>query len=97
MLVLVEGEMHGYAMMQAIKQRSQGVLSIGPATLYTTIKRLLERAWIEELELREDSAGERPRYYRLSDFGERVLRAEANRLAHLVNTARSVGLLSSHA
>lgn len=85
--------MHGYAMMQAVKEATNGALKIGPGTLYTTIKRLLERGWLVELDLREDDAGERRRYYKLSDFGGRVLRAEASRLAQAIDTARRRGLL----
>ncbi len=93
MLVLADGEMHGYGMMQAVKETTHGTLKIGPGTLYTTIKRLLERGWLVELDLREDDAGERRRYYKLSGFGGRVLRAEATRLAHSISTARQRGLL----
>jgi DNA-binding PadR family transcriptional regulator len=97
LLVLAEGEMHGYGMMQAIKQRTQGAMQLGPGTLYGTIKRLLERGWIIELDLRDDGAGERRRYYRLSEMGGRVARAEASRLAQLVAAAQRIGLLSEEA
>lgn len=93
MLVLASGDMHGYGMMQAVKKQTGGKMPLGPGTLYGTIKRLLERGWLLELELREDKDGERRRYYRLTDSGGRVLRAEAARLAHLVNVARDAGLL----
>lgn len=93
LLALAEDEMHGYGMMQHIKQQTQGKMQLGPGTLYGTIKRLLERGWIVELDLRDDGAGERRRYYRLTNAGGTILRAEAARLAALVAVARRVGVL----
>jgi len=91
LLVLAEGDRHGYAIMQEAAQRSGGALRLGPGTLYAAISRLLKGGLIEELEERpapelDDS---RRRYYRLSDRGSMVLAAEAKRLAELARQARS--------
>jgi DNA-binding PadR family transcriptional regulator len=91
LLVLAEGDGHGYAIMQKANRRSGGALRLGPGTLYAAIARLLEDGLIVELENRpapelDDS---RRRYYRLSDRGSLVLSAEAKRLAELARQARS--------
>lgn len=90
LLALSEGELHGYRIMQKIKQDSLGRFSLGPGTLYTTIKRLLREGLIEESECRPDPAldDQRRRYYRLTDSGRKALNAEAERWASLARQAQ---------
>ena len=95
LLVLAEGDRHGYAIMQEATKRSGGALRLGPGTLYAAISRLLQDGLIEELEERpapelDDS---RRRYYRLSDRGSQALAAEAKRLGDLARLARSTRAL----
>ena len=95
LLALASGEKHGYAIMQEVDERTGGEFKIGPGTLYGSIKRMHAAGWIVELDERPDPAldDERRRYYRLTDLGERVAIAEAERLAQLVAAARRQGLL----
>jgi DNA-binding PadR family transcriptional regulator len=90
LLALADGEAHGYAVMRAVERRSGGRTRLGPGTLYAALKRLLAARLIEETgERREGGRGEaRRRYYRLSDFGSRVLAAELDRLSALVRRGR---------
>ncbi len=63
---------------------------MGPATLYGTLKRLVDQGLAEELAHRPDPDGDqRRRYYRLTGLGQRVCGAEANRLAGLVRITRA--------
>ena len=48
MLVLAEGARHGYAIKQAVEQRTEGGIKLGPGTLYEAIQRLEEGGLIEE-------------------------------------------------
>ncbi len=90
LVALTEGDRHGYAIMQAVEASSQGVVKMGPATLYGTLKRLVEQGLAQELDERPASGDDqRRRYYRLTGVGERVCAAEADRLSHLVGLARS--------
>jgi DNA-binding PadR family transcriptional regulator len=86
MLSLVGGEQHGYGIMQDVLQRTIGKVRLWPATLYGSIKKLIEADLIEESPDRpapeEDDA--RRRYYRLTPLGHRVLDAECERLQELV-------------
>ena len=91
LVALGDGEAHGYAIMQAVTQKSMGTVRLGAGTLYGAINRLLQDGLIEESEERPDPEMDdsRRRYYRLTDFGGRVLAAETKRMADLVRTARS--------
>lgn len=91
MLSLAGGEQHGYGIMQEVLNRTMGKVRLWPATLYGSIKRLIEAGLIE-------GSAERPapelddarrRYYRLTDLGKRVLDAECERLQELVRTIRA--------
>lgn len=95
LLALADQERHGYGIMQEVKYRTEGQVRLAPGTLYGAIKRLLEKGVIEEGDERPDPElnDERRRYYRLTDFGQRVLQAEASRLAELVRQAQAKQLL----
>ena len=93
LMVLADNDLHGYGIMQEIESHTDGAITLGPGTLYTTIKRLLERGWIEEVSAPPHADDPRRKYYRLTPFGGRVVRAEAERLAQVVRTARNLGLL----
>ena len=95
LLALADGERHGYAIMQEVTLYTDGTLRIGPGTLYRSIKQLLAHGLIEESDERPDPAldDERRRYYRLTDFGQRVTRAEVQRLSRLVDVARTKQLV----
>ena len=90
MLSLAAGEQHGYGIMQEVLNRTTGKVRLWPATLYGSIKRLIEADLIEESNERPapelDDA--RRRYYRLTPLGKRVLDAECKRLKELVRTIR---------
>lgn len=90
LVALTHGERHGYAIMQAVEESSQGIVRMGPATLYGTLKRLVDQGLAEELARRPaEDDDQRRRYYRLTGLGQRVCAAEADRLAGLVLIARS--------
>ncbi len=90
MVSLAGGEQHGYGIMQDVLNRTTGKVRLWPATLYGSIKRLIEADLIEESDERPapelDDA--RRRYYRLTALGKRVLDAECERLQELVRSIR---------
>jgi DNA-binding PadR family transcriptional regulator len=90
LVALTAGERHGYAIMQDVEASSNGLVQMGPATLYGTLKRLVDAGLAEELAHRRGSDDDqRRRYYRLTALGQRVCAAEANRLAGLVRITRA--------
>src|SRR5271168_1574418 len=90
MLSLAGGEQHGYGIMQEVLNRTTGKVRLWPATLYGSIKRLVEAGLITESDERPapelDDA--RRRYYRLTPLGNAVLDAECDRLQELVHAIR---------
>jgi len=97
MLVLADGENHGYAIMREVAEHTNGKMRLGPGTLYGTIKRMLADGWIEESDERPDPQldDERRRYYRLTGVGMKLVQAEAERLEQLVKVARGKRLLGA--
>ena len=96
LLVLCDGEKHGYAILREVNERTQGLVKLLPGTLYNLIKRMLADGWIEEMAERPDPMvdDERRRYYRLTGLGQQVVNQEAQRLAGLINLSRQYGLLN---
>ena len=96
LLSLANTEQHGYGIMQEVLERTDGKIRLWPATLYGSLKRLIDEDLIEE-------SGERPpaedddarrRYYRLTPLGRSVLAAESRRLEGLVRVIRAKRLLT---
>src|SRR6516165_12064389 len=93
LLCLVEGEQHGYGIMQNVLARSEGKVRLWPATLYGSLKKLIEEELIEESDKRPvpELDDTRRRYYRLTRLGRRVLAAESQRLEDLVRVIHAKG------
>ena len=90
LVALTHGDRHGYAIMQDVEDSSHGVVKMGPATLYGTLKRLVGLGLAEETDRRpSDDDDQRRRYYHLTALGRRVCIAEADRLESLVRVART--------
>jgi DNA-binding PadR family transcriptional regulator len=94
LLALVDDDLHGYAIMRHVARQTDGRMRLGPGTLYSSIRTLLEAGLIEELDLREDARpGARRRHYRLTNAGRKLARSEAERLADLLRVARAKNVL----
>lgn len=83
LLTLVEGERHGYGIMQEVERRTDGAVELGPGTLYRSIKQLVTRGLIVEVE-GEGGAGTQRRPYALTREGRSRTAEEARRLRSLV-------------
>ena len=95
LVALSDGERHGYAIMRQVTLDTDGSLELGPGTLYGCLQRMLAAGLVEESDARPDPwlDDERRRYFRITDFGTRVVKAEAKRLAAAVKSARARRLL----
>jgi len=86
LFTLVEGEKHGYAIRQDVEAETNGSIVIHIGALYNQLRRLQKYGLITESEDRPMSEMDdsRRRYYRLTEKGRKVLRAEADRVRKLV-------------
>jgi DNA-binding PadR family transcriptional regulator len=93
LLAVLNGERHGYAIIQDVEARTEGELRMSAGTLYRSIARMVDQGLITEVTKRRSLADdERRRYYRILPFGTAVARAEMRRLSQLVRIARASGL-----
>lgn len=80
---------HGYEILKYVEANSEGRVRLGPGTLYTTLKRMLDAGLITEPmdrpEPEEDDR--RRRYYRLSPRGRAELGTELGRMQHALKLA----------
>src|SRR5215475_13620417 len=93
LLSLAGGERHGYGIMQDARERGEAVPDIG--TMYRALARMLDQGLIEATDSRNasDDDDESRNYYRITNVGLRVAKAEARRLEVLMRAARLGGLL----
>ena len=85
-LALLDGELHGYALMRRVEELSDGSVRMGAGTLYGTLNRLLADGLIVETTDRVDrDDDERRRYYELTGGGRGVALDELARLRTLVH------------
>ena len=96
LIVLAEGDKHGYSIMQEVAALTGGKIRMSPGTLYGAIQRLVEQGFIEEVG-GFANAGERRRYYKITRAGRAAASAEVERLGSLLETARANGLTSRRA
>jgi DNA-binding PadR family transcriptional regulator len=99
LLSLSDRALHGYAILQDIKERTDGEVQLAAGTLYAAIARLERDGLIEELADPPDGdeADPRRRYYRISDAGLEAARAEARRLRRFADMAEAKRLLDEPA
>lgn len=94
LLAMSETDSHGYGIMQEVEERTGGSIRIAPGSLYFTLNRLLDAGMIVDggaPDPAEDDA--RRKYYRLTDFGRRILESELRVLSGIVDLAREKNVL----
>ena len=85
LLALAEGAMHGYALLQAVERQAQGQVRVGTGSLYAALQRLEGDGLVTEApEAAPEGGDARRRYYRLTDRGRAVGRAELVRLSRVL-------------
>jgi DNA-binding PadR family transcriptional regulator len=87
LLALADSPTHAYAIMRAVREQSGGRITVGTASFYRHLVRLIDDGLVAEAERPSDPEDDDPRrgaYYRLTSRGMRALAAERNRLAALV-------------
>ncbi len=90
--LLDRGEMYGYELIEALAERTDGVLAMGQSTLYPLLynleaKKLIRSRW------RQTKAGRRRRYYELTERGRKRLADERSQWRALVRAMKLLGVL----
>ncbi len=95
LIALADGEKHGYAIIKEVARRTDGAIRVSAGTLYTLIRRFVQDGVIAESDHRPEAAldDERRRYYRITDFGRDVAKAEAARMESTLSMARAKHLI----
>lgn len=86
-LLALHKPLHGYGIMQFVREISKGRVNLGPGTLYGAINTLLEKGWILAL---CSSAGSRKKEYEITAKGHQILLDEMLRLQELVDIGRTI-------
>ena len=93
LLALAEQDLHGYGVIQAVRERSEGRIDLQTGPFYRHLKKLMDAGLVVESTARpEHDDPRRGAYYRLSAPGKEVVSAEASRLATLVSASEALGL-----
>ncbi|MBQ7951515.1 MAG: helix-turn-helix transcriptional regulator [Alistipes sp.] len=86
-LLALLSPLHGYGIMQCTAELSGGRLLISAGTLYGALSNLMDKGWIEQLEVVADS---RRKEYQITAAGREVLEQEFARLEELVNNGKRI-------
>jgi PadR family transcriptional regulator, regulatory protein PadR len=85
---LIDGPLHGYAMIKSAEALSGGRVRLTAGTLYGALDRLADQGLVE-VTGEEIVDGRARRYYRLTHDGGDALAEEANRMAQAARVVRS--------
>jgi DNA-binding PadR family transcriptional regulator len=90
LLALSTGERHGYGIMKQVEADSRGKVSMGPGTLYGSLKRMLDAGLVRESDRRvdPDMDDQRRIYYQITATGAEALAAELERYRGIVTLAQ---------
>jgi DNA-binding PadR family transcriptional regulator len=83
---LARRSLHGYGIMSAVDELSDGTVKLQAGTLYAALERLTSEGLVS-LEREEAVDGRLRRYYRLTDQGRTVLAEEVARLRRKASVA----------
>ena len=75
--------MHGYALVQHIKQRSNDLLQVEEGSLYPALQRMLVKGWVTA-KWGVTAGNRRARYYRLTALGRKQLEVEVSQFERVV-------------
>jgi DNA-binding PadR family transcriptional regulator len=95
LLSLADRDLHGLAITREVLERTDGRVNLWPGMLYGALGRMADEGLVAEIVPPADFtiAGGKPRVYRLTPAGRRAAAMEAERLAALVDVARSKRLI----
>lgn len=94
--LLSSREMYGYELVEALANRSAGVLAMGQSTLYPMLYNLESKGLIKATWRTSDSGRDR-KYYRLTPKGKNKLASDTESWNQLADALGSLGILKGAA
>jgi DNA-binding PadR family transcriptional regulator len=94
LLALSSGERHGYGIKKQVDADSQGKVTMGPGTLYGSLKRMLDAGLVRESDKRVDPEmdDERRIYYQITGAGAEALAGELERYKRIISLTQERNL-----
>lgn len=91
LVVLARQPLHGYGIVKAMEDDSDGAIRLEPGNFYRYVRRLTESGLVAKAgrAATPEAADERRQYLEITPLGRRVLAAETRRLRLLVETAET--------
>ena len=95
LLALADAPRHGLGIVEEVERRTDARVTLGPGSLYGSLKRLTEDGWIQACTDRPvENDDTRRRYYEITPEGRRALRDELEILDAVLESARQKSLLT---
>ncbi|HMN95803.1 MAG TPA: PadR family transcriptional regulator [Phycisphaerales bacterium] len=89
--LLERREMYGYELVEALEERTGGILAMGQSTLYPMLYNLEAKGFVRS---RWDESGARGRkYYALTTAGRRRLSEDSKRWAQAAEAMKALGVI----
>ncbi len=88
LLALSNGARHGLGIADEVEAASDGVLTLGPGTLYRSLDEMRRDGLVERTAPPEGEADPRRKFYEITPEGRRLLRAEVTRYQRVLDAAR---------
>ena len=84
LLAVSEGPIHGYGILQSVRERSGGALRLGTGSLYRHLSRLIAAGLVAEVQAAPSADTRRGSSYKVTARGRQVLSDERDRAAALL-------------
>ncbi len=96
LLSIADHERHGLGIMKEVLEQTEGQMRLWPATLYGSLKKMVDAGLVEE---RDGPAGpgaetDRRRFYGITEAGRASLSAEVERLTRYVHVAEKKNVIT---
>jgi PadR family transcriptional regulator PadR len=86
---LTRGALHGYAIVQALKDQSDEVVQVGESSLYPALQRLLLNGWVKA-DWGASENNRRARFYTLTAAGRKQLASEREDFERMIAAIQKV-------
>jgi len=91
LLALAEGDSHGYAIMQAVREQSGGRVPLQTGSFYRHLSQLIDSGLVTEAPApRQPEDPRRGTHYRITSRGRQALELERRHLAALVASMNTI-------